>query len=211
MSKLGEFKLEELTVDEAFHAVKEHLLGQQAQSVDDGVCAYKGPDELCCAAGIFVQDYSSNMEGGSWRNLVTKHGQTSRHEKLIHRFQVLHDNSTVDSWAEQLQSNKMKQHLAQARLDDEKWLDDKEHDSAAKRFRGIVKGANPITPVVIRFIEKGDLIIELSEDCGSSPYSRIFGVTVVNCKEKTKDDDLSRGFSHQKEAEAYIDSLPETS
>ena len=207
MSKLGEFKLEELTVDEAFHAVKEHLLGQRVQSMDDDVCVYEGPNATCCAAGIFVQNYVADMEGGSWRNLVSNHGQTDRHEKLIHHFQVLHDNSEVDDWAEKLHSNKMKGYLAQARLDDEKWLDDNEHDAAAKRFRGIVPGANPITPVVIKFVEKGDYIIELSEDCGSSSYSRIFGVTVVNYKEKVKDDDLSRGFAHKREAEAYIDSI----
>ena len=101
MATLGQYNLEEMTKQEVFEATCIHLLEQSEQSLDDvmGIdCLYNGDGGLCCAAGIFVQNYDEIMENNSWSDLVVAFSQSNKYELLIDDLQSLHDNSIAPEW-----------------------------------------------------------------------------------------------------------------
>lgn len=72
-------------------------------------------------------------------------------------------------------------------------------------FRSIVKGKNIITPEIVRYGQQGDFVYELSR--GEFLSDEIYGVTVVDLRDKSHRDDLSKSFSNYKEANDYINDL----
>ena len=98
MAKLGQYKINTMTTEEVAEAVKNHLLQQDAKSMEDGICAYKGDNGLCCAAGIFMQDHEQIMEGLPWHVVVGDYNQGNRHVDLIADLQIVHDITPVEEW-----------------------------------------------------------------------------------------------------------------
>lgn len=99
MAKLGQYNLDEMTEQEVFEASATHLLEQSERSFsDDGDCAYKGEEGECCAAGIFVQNYSPEMEGVSWADAVRDYNQSNSHFDLVKTLQLVHDRVEPAGW-----------------------------------------------------------------------------------------------------------------
>jgi hypothetical protein len=104
MAILGQYNLDEMTEQEAFEASAIHLMNQSAKSLSETGCLYNGLNNLCCAAGIFIQGYKLDMETLPWSSLVEDFNQSSNHKDLITCLQIVHDSSlkNVDSWIHRL-------------------------------------------------------------------------------------------------------------
>lgn len=82
-------------------------LREQGEPSYDGVpsaCAYRSEKGLQCAAAPFILEYSSDMEGSAWDDLVGNSDLVSRldpravnESELVQRFQEIHDKSAEDS------------------------------------------------------------------------------------------------------------------
>jgi hypothetical protein len=98
------FKYWEHTEVEVIDFVTEHLLKQCKQSISDGLCMYRHPDGLMCAAGCLIPKggYTANMENKSWALVVHAGWVPSTHSKLIQKLQLIHDNIPPSSWSEKL-------------------------------------------------------------------------------------------------------------
>ena len=96
--------LSEMTEQEVFDTVKEHLLTQNQRSIDGTLCKYRGPMGLKCAAGILIddEDYDTGMEGEMWLNLVSIYSIPDRHSGLIAQLQFIHDNIEIENWSSEL-------------------------------------------------------------------------------------------------------------
>ena len=124
MAKLGQFKVNEMDVEQVSEAVKSHLLQQKAKSMKGNTCVYKGGNGLCCAAGIFIQDYEGVMEGKPWEVVVEDYEQGDRHKDFISHLQVIHDSGEVEWWEEYFNSPKYEDNLHRAKAEDVSWLID---------------------------------------------------------------------------------------
>lgn len=99
--------LPEATAQEVFDQVAKHLLTQNETSYCDdavGVCAYRGPDGLKCAAGCLIADdeYNTDWEQQGWTVLVDSRAVPLKHHDLIRSLQMIHDEYDQDSWREHL-------------------------------------------------------------------------------------------------------------
>lgn len=95
---------------EIFDQVSQHLLKQNAQSIktyDSGynMCAYRGNDGTKCAAGVLISDteYTENMDGNTWIELVEKGIVPRENVYLIRCLQTLHDLEQPSLWKEGLE------------------------------------------------------------------------------------------------------------
>lgn len=100
MKRITITNIHKATRREVFEFIKNHLLTQERQSKLDGVCVYKSPQGLKCAAGCLIPDYKyrKSMEGNRYTTLVKKYNIPPAHVKLVDEFQLLHDFAPVTSW-----------------------------------------------------------------------------------------------------------------
>ena len=98
--------LPEATEQEVFDQVVTHLLtqGKRSMSLRWSGCAYRGQNHLKCAAGCLISDeeYSSDMEGYSWVNLLDRKQVPQSHYALITRLQHIHDGIQPENWKREL-------------------------------------------------------------------------------------------------------------
>jgi hypothetical protein len=92
--------LSEATEQEVFDQVATHLLRQNEKCAVGDTCLYRA-GKLACAAGCLISEdeYSDEMEVGSWVTLVSKGYAPGTHKKLICRLQGIHDTGSVFTWA----------------------------------------------------------------------------------------------------------------
>ena len=100
--------LTQATEQEVFDQVVTHLLTQRERSVSifsTSSCAYRGQNGLKCAAGCLISDdeYSSDMEGYSWINLLDEKRVPKNHYALITRLQHIHDGTLPENWKRELE------------------------------------------------------------------------------------------------------------
>ena len=92
------------TEQEVFDYVAHHLLTQNQRSVDPKSkrCAYRGKDNLTCAAGCLMADdeYNPEFEGWPWSSLIGRDCVPRTHRDLIGYLQSVHDNNHPDNWAQ---------------------------------------------------------------------------------------------------------------
>ena len=95
---------------EVFNKVKDHLLGQGTQSMDEtGCCAYRGNDGMMCAVGCLITDeaYTIDIEGksveaGAVGIALEESGVTHIPLGLLKGLQYMHDSVEVEGWPERL-------------------------------------------------------------------------------------------------------------
>lgn len=105
MKKVSIPLIENGTAQEVFDVVAKHLLTQGKRSEDaDGVCQYRGPDGLMCAAGVLIPNdiYNSAFEGSSWLGLVQDFNFPSEYLDMIGLLQKLHDENDPELWSRRL-------------------------------------------------------------------------------------------------------------
>lgn len=88
--------LAKATEQQIFDQVVSHMLKQGRQSaLENGLCKYRGPEGLMCAAGCLMSDdeYNPNFDkgAGNWHSLVNKKIVPSHHSMLIRKLQICHD------------------------------------------------------------------------------------------------------------------------
>lgn len=97
--------LPEATAQQVFDQVAEHLLRQGKISGRGNIrCYYRGDDGLMCAAGCLISDgeYSSELEGHVWQDLVMSQKAPAAHMRLIDSLQMVHDVHNIYFWPESL-------------------------------------------------------------------------------------------------------------
>lgn len=100
----------ELTRQEVFDIVAEHLLTQRMRSVepnDASICLYRGQNGLKCAVGILITDdeYSREMEYKNVSVLKNKNLLPERlipHSGLLTVLQSVHDTPPTKNWKKEL-------------------------------------------------------------------------------------------------------------
>ncbi len=103
-----------MNTQEIFTKVATHLLTQNAKSLANSICAYRGDNGLKCAVGVLIADehYSPMLEGMSTRyNEVIcavrssiGRALTADEWWLISRFQEIHDSSSPEHWHDEIYS-----------------------------------------------------------------------------------------------------------
>jgi len=92
------------TAQEVFTQVKNHLLKQNAKSMDGMSCLYRSPSGLSCAAGCLMSDDEakniSNARG--WVALVNDGIVPRTHAQLIRKLQDIHDTYSSKNWEKRL-------------------------------------------------------------------------------------------------------------
>lgn len=87
--------LPQATAQEVYDQAVEHCVRQGRRSMDKrmGYCAYRGDNDLKCAAGCLIADdeYSEEFEGHEWRELVDARLVPTAHADLIRELQNAHD------------------------------------------------------------------------------------------------------------------------
>jgi hypothetical protein len=114
-----------MTLQEIFDKVSAHLLTQNAKSMDDGICSYRGQNGRMCAAGRLIKDefYASAFEGRTSRSkavvkalvasgvfdwsevsLVRPDSENFEGHKLdlVCSLQILHDDDRPAYWPSRL-------------------------------------------------------------------------------------------------------------
>jgi len=98
--------LPQATEQQVFDQVATHLLTQNVKSYDESLegCVYRGPYNLSCAAGCLIADdeYNVNFEEKGWLSLTADYDVPQTHQHLISRLQILHDQTCVEQWPQQL-------------------------------------------------------------------------------------------------------------
>lgn len=96
--------LPQATEQEVFNQVAVHLLTQNDKSFIDGGCAYRGDNNLKCAAGCLIADdeYDEKMEDLDWYNMTLYGHAPKEHRSIIHRLQKVHDNYHPREWKQLL-------------------------------------------------------------------------------------------------------------
>lgn len=107
MATLGQYNLDEMTAQEVVEASFVHLLEQSKLSrgrylSGHTICMYKGIDGICCAAGIFIQDYNKDMENATWLNVSKYEHESSNHTDLVESLQNIHDGTEVHNWLSEM-------------------------------------------------------------------------------------------------------------
>ena len=97
--------LPDASAQEVFDQVVRHLNNQGMKASINGGCRYRD-GHLKCAAGCFIGDdeYSSQIEGWSWLDLVRRESVPPEHADLISSLQFVHDRCELASWGEELRS-----------------------------------------------------------------------------------------------------------
>lgn len=92
------------SASQVFHQAAFHMLNQFEKSLAGSTCAYRGDGNKMCAAGCFISDaeYNINLEDYTWRQLVEMGAVPKHHRDLIQRLQDVHDNSSLEAWANEL-------------------------------------------------------------------------------------------------------------
>lgn len=102
-----------MTKQEIFNKVKKHLLSQNKRSrKSNGICAYRGPDNLKCAVGGLIPDklYCVEMDSGDdtyITNIVRRYPDLKsffgcQNIRLLSSLQEVHDNVPVEDWSNEL-------------------------------------------------------------------------------------------------------------
>lgn len=98
--------LPQATAQEVFDHVAAHLLKQNQKAINlDGLCMYRTPSGLKCAAGCLIGDdeYTSEFEGESWSVLAEDQRLVpDNHFDLIFALQGIHDLDDPSIWQEKL-------------------------------------------------------------------------------------------------------------
>lgn len=101
--------LRQATAQQVFDQAKEHLLKQNCRSLTETkrstyICSYRGANGTKCAGGCFIGDdeYSEDMEGESWDQLVLLGTVPFEHSFLIANLQDVHDLYVTDEWPDRL-------------------------------------------------------------------------------------------------------------
>jgi hypothetical protein len=81
------------TLQEIFNIVSAHLLNQGQKSVSNGICMYRGPNGLKCAAGCLIPDeeYNPEFESNRWNVLVDDGLIQNKFKTEIVALQEIHD------------------------------------------------------------------------------------------------------------------------
>lgn len=93
------YDLNTMTAQEVFDACAKHLIEQGKKSEDGrGMCRYRGPNDLKCAAGIFISDeaYEANrgkLEERGWHGVSQTIGLGYAHCELVQYMQRVHDDA----------------------------------------------------------------------------------------------------------------------
>ena len=104
MRIINETNLAEVTAQEVFDFVTSCLLRQGRKSVNEiGMCKYRSPEGLKCAAGWLLSDeiYAPDLEYKNWYDIVDVLGLTRKHCELINECQIIHDSYEPEDWKEQ--------------------------------------------------------------------------------------------------------------
>lgn len=111
--------LGQATEQQVFDQVVTHLLTQKSRSSIDGVCAYRGLNDMRCAAGSLMDEHEYNplFEGCTWDVLIQEHGVPTDHQLLIKALQNIHDRTKPESWVFELYSLARQFQLNVAALD----------------------------------------------------------------------------------------------
>jgi len=106
--------LEQATEQEVFDHIAKHLLTQRKQATSKRGCSYRTPEGLTCAAGCLISEKeyhqlaskdSPMFEGEDWHGVVESNEEvTNAHEKLIKRFQLIHDSHDVGFWEKSIKT-----------------------------------------------------------------------------------------------------------
>ena len=119
MKVINEKNLSKATAQEVFDYVTSNLIKQGRKSETDiGMCKYRGPGGLKCAAGWLLSDefYSPEMEYRNWSEIVEEFHVTDNHRHLIMELQDIHDNREVEDWVEEF--NKVAQEFSLKPIED---------------------------------------------------------------------------------------------
>ncbi len=107
--------LPQATKQEVFDQVARHLLSQKVasrhptrfikESDGEGICMYRSPAGLKCAAGCLIGDdeYDEHFENHTWISLVVDKKVPSNHLHLISRLQTIHDTTDPSIWKDGLE------------------------------------------------------------------------------------------------------------
>lgn len=108
--------LPDATEQEVFDQVARHLLTQQkvSYSPSHDMCAYRSPFGACAAGCLIADDeYTPEMEGKAWDQLVMGCNVPHKHTELISTLQAVHDeshdlmdqapNNVVSEWRHRLE------------------------------------------------------------------------------------------------------------
>ena len=116
-----------MTNQEIFDRVARHLLTQGKASYDAtrGMCMYRGPDGLKCAAGILILDnaYDPSLEGKMAEELPASTqaamGLEDEHAvEIVRHLQSIHDNWNACLWARCLRGTANRFNLSFAVVND---------------------------------------------------------------------------------------------
>lgn len=97
--------LAKATKQQVFNQAVNHLLTQNARSMNGGSCMYRNQAGLKCAAGCFIGDEeydAKTMEDMIWSSLVHAEIAPAKHKTLIVELQRLHDSSNPEFWVDKL-------------------------------------------------------------------------------------------------------------
>jgi len=103
MAKLCQYgkQLDSMTAQQVFDAACEHLLTQNAKSLNsiDEDCIYNG-NGVCCGAAPFIKEYHSDLDECAlpWADVVEQGYASSNHKSLIIDIQHIHDRYNVYEW-----------------------------------------------------------------------------------------------------------------
>lgn len=98
--------IKEKSPQEVFDFVAKHLLNQMSKSWSpkENVCLYRS-GSLRCAAGCLISDaqYSRDIEGYGWDDLVKWGYAPEEHSQMIEKLQLVHDLTEPYEWRHHLQ------------------------------------------------------------------------------------------------------------
>lgn len=86
--------LHKVSNQDVFEYIVDHLVKQNERSMNDArFCCYRYHDRLKCAAGCLISDeeYSFDMEGKLWDELISLGTVEPDHANLIGQLQIIHD------------------------------------------------------------------------------------------------------------------------
>lgn len=97
--------IEDLTEQEIFNQVSNHLLTQNAKSIDEvGNCLYRGLNDCKCAIGCLIKDdkYDTTLEGKNVACLTRENLLPVERVMLLAALQSIHDRHPVGVWGDLL-------------------------------------------------------------------------------------------------------------
>lgn len=102
-------ELETATQQEIFDYVAAHLLRQNKQAIEGGLCRYRGPEGSKCAFGACISDeaYLDRFEGMKASRVyhcLFKTGLPFCTADFVDSLQLIHDRAAVSEWAIALKS-----------------------------------------------------------------------------------------------------------